>query len=130
MRMIALLLSLYLLCLSAYPAEGECAGCAPAVCMAAAGPQDNETRASQPAAGAPSLCAFKYLIYFFYYTLGAIALVVAAVMDLATGFSLRFSPRCIDWFRDALRTLDRFFVKIGCGDGREDAKKVLVFDVD
>ncbi len=128
--MIALLLSLYLLCLSAYPARETCAQCAPAVCMAAAGPQDNETRAKQPASGAPSLCAFKYLIYFFYYTLGAIALVIAAVTDLATGFTLRFAPRCIDWFRDALRTIDRFFAKIGCGDGREGAKKVLVFDAD
>jgi len=61
-----------------------------------------------------AFCSFKYLILFFWYASMSVALVVVLVMDIATGFSQRFTTSFIEWFRDADAGLEKFFKKLRC----------------
>lgn len=61
-----------------------------------------------------ALCAFQYLIFFFWYASMVISFVVVFVMDIATGFSQNFTKSFIEWFRDSDSALKKYFRKLGC----------------
>ncbi len=61
-----------------------------------------------------TLCAFKYLVFFFWYVSMAITFVVVLVMDIATGFSQDFTKSFTGWFKHSDAELEKFFRKRGC----------------
>jgi hypothetical protein len=61
-----------------------------------------------------ALCAFKYLVFFFWYACMAVVFLVAVVMDLTTGFTQDFTKDFTKWFIEKDRALSRFFRAVGC----------------
>jgi hypothetical protein len=63
-----------------------------------------------------SICGFKYLVYFLWFSFAIIFGCVVIVMDLATGFTQDFTIDYIEWAKGVTETLNSFFNKVGCGD--------------
>ncbi len=61
-----------------------------------------------------NLCAFQYLVYFFWYSFGSVGAAVVLTAELSTGFTQHYMRGYADWFRERTRALDRFFARIGC----------------
>jgi hypothetical protein len=63
-----------------------------------------------------SICGFKYLVYFLWFSFAIVFGCVVIVMDLATGFTQDFTIDYIEWSKGVTEALNSFFDKIGCGN--------------
>jgi hypothetical protein len=76
-------------------------------------PEQSEEKEKEPDF-MEGLCAFQYLVYFFWYSFGSVGAAVVLAADLSTGFTQHYMRVYADWFRERTRGLDRFFARIGC----------------
>jgi hypothetical protein len=63
-----------------------------------------------------SICGFKYLAYFLWFSFAIIFGCVVFVMDLSTGCTQGFTRDYVQWAGEVTESLSSFFDKIGCGE--------------